>query len=104
MRLANISANSRFSASTIISAKSRCRTCWLCVSATLCSSHCGAAEWVRDVQITVAEKLGVEGRGAFYDKIGALRDTLQNHLLQLLCIVAMEPPSSIDPDAVRDEN
>ncbi len=60
-------------------------------------------EWVRDVQITVAEKLGVEGRGAFYDKIGALRDMLQNHLLQLLCIVAMEPPSSIDPDAVRDE-
>ncbi len=57
-------------------------------------------EWVRDVQITVAEKLGVEGRGAFYDKIGALRDMLQNHLLQLLCIVAMEPPSSIDPDAV----
>jgi glucose-6-phosphate 1-dehydrogenase len=60
-------------------------------------------EWVRDVQITVAEQLGVEGRGAFYDKIGALRDMLQNHLLQLLCIVAMEPPSSIDPDAVRDE-
>jgi glucose-6-phosphate 1-dehydrogenase len=55
------------------------------------------------VQITVAEQIGVEGRGDFYDKTGALRDMVQNHLLQLLCIVAMEPPASIDPDAVRDE-
>lgn len=60
-------------------------------------------EWVQDVQITVAEQLGVEGRGDFYEGTGALRDMLQNHLLQLLCIVAMEPPSSSDPDAVRDE-
>jgi glucose-6-phosphate 1-dehydrogenase len=45
----------------------------------------------------------VEGRGEFYDNTGALRDMVQNHLLQLLCIVAMEPPSSIDPDAMRDE-
>ena len=60
-------------------------------------------EWVQDVQITVAEQLGVEGRGDFYEGTGALRDMLQNHLLQLLCIVAMEPPVSSDPDAVRDE-
>lgn len=60
-------------------------------------------EWVQDVQITVAEQLGVEGRGDFYDATGALRDMVQNHLLQLLCIVAMEPPTSSDPDAVRDE-
>ena len=60
-------------------------------------------EWVQDVQITVAEQLGVEGRGDFYERTGALRDMLQNHLLQLLCIVAMEPPTSSDPDAVRDE-
>ena len=60
-------------------------------------------EWVQDVQITVAEQLGVEGRGDFYEGTGALRDMLQNHLLQLLCIVAMEPPPSSDPDAVRDE-
>jgi glucose-6-phosphate 1-dehydrogenase len=60
-------------------------------------------EWVRDVQITVAEEVGVEGRAGFYDNTGALRDMVQNHLLQLLCIVAMEPPPSIDPDAVRDE-
>jgi glucose-6-phosphate 1-dehydrogenase len=58
---------------------------------------------VRHVQITVAEELGVERRGHFYDKTGALRDMVQNHLLQLLCIMAMEPPASSDPDAVRDE-
>jgi glucose-6-phosphate 1-dehydrogenase len=59
--------------------------------------------YVRDVQITLAETVGAEGRGEFYDNTGALRDMVQNHLLQLLCIVAMEPPSSIDPDAMRDE-
>lgn len=58
---------------------------------------------ISDVQITIAESLGVEGRGAFYDETGALRDMVQNHLLQLLVIIAMEPPASIDPDAVRDE-
>ena len=45
----------------------------------------------------------MERRGNFYDKTGALRDMVQNHLLQLLCIMAMEPPASSDPDAVRDE-
>ncbi len=55
------------------------------------------------VQITVAESLGVEGRGDYYDKAGALRDMVQNHLLQLLCLVAMEPPTSLTADAVRDE-
>ncbi|HEY1077685.1 MAG TPA: glucose-6-phosphate dehydrogenase, partial [Fontimonas sp.] len=58
---------------------------------------------IRDVQITIAETVGVESRGEFYDGIGALRDMVQNHLLQLLCIVAMEPPSSVDSDALRDE-
>jgi glucose-6-phosphate 1-dehydrogenase len=58
---------------------------------------------IRHVQITVSEQLGVEGRGAFYDQTGALRDMVQSHLLQLLCIIAMEPPVSNDPDAVRDE-
>ena len=60
-------------------------------------------QWVRDVQITVSEQLGVENRGAFYEETGAMRDMVQNHLLQLLCIVAMEPPSSLEPTAVRDE-
>ena len=58
---------------------------------------------IRSVQITVAESVGVGSRAGFYDGTGALRDMLQNHLLQLLCIVAMEPPVSLDPDAVRDE-
>ncbi|MBL4906153.1 MAG: glucose-6-phosphate dehydrogenase, partial [Sneathiella sp.] len=55
------------------------------------------------VQITVAETIGVEGRGEYYDKSGALRDMVQNHLVQLLCLVAMEPPAHFDQDAVRDE-
>ena len=58
---------------------------------------------VRNVQITVSEQIGVEGRGEFYDQTGALRDMVQNHLLQLLCIIAMEPPTRDTPDAVRDE-
>ena len=55
------------------------------------------------VQITVAESIGVEGRGAFYEETGASRDFLQNHLLQLLSLVAMEPPATFDADALRDE-
>jgi glucose-6-phosphate 1-dehydrogenase len=58
---------------------------------------------IRHVQITVAEIVGAEGRGEFYDQTGALRDMVQNHLLQLVCILAMEPPASSDADAVRDE-
>ncbi|MBC2771792.1 glucose-6-phosphate dehydrogenase [Rhizobium sp. AQ_MP] len=55
------------------------------------------------VQITVAESVGLEGRVTYYDKAGALRDMVQNHILQLLCLVAMEAPSSLDAEAVRDE-
>ncbi len=55
------------------------------------------------VQITVAETVGLEGRGGYYDRAGALRDMVQNHLLQLLCLMAMEPPVSLDADRVRDE-
>ncbi|GAW33508.1 glucose-6-phosphate 1-dehydrogenase [Roseovarius sp. A-2] len=55
------------------------------------------------VQITVAESLGVEGRGEYYDRSGTMRDMVQNHLMQLLCLTAMEPPSRFRPDAVRDE-
>jgi glucose-6-phosphate 1-dehydrogenase len=62
------------------------------------------AENIENIQITVAESIGVEKRGAFYDKTGALLDMVQNHLLQLLCLIAMEPPFSLlDPDAVRNE-
>jgi glucose-6-phosphate 1-dehydrogenase len=58
---------------------------------------------VDHVQITVGETVGVEGRTAYYDDYGALRDMVQNHLLQLLCLVAMEPPANLDPDSVRNE-
>ncbi len=58
---------------------------------------------VDHVQITVAESIGVEGRGGYYDKSGALRDMVQNHILQLLCLVAMEAPTCFTADAVRDE-
>jgi glucose-6-phosphate 1-dehydrogenase len=58
---------------------------------------------VDHVQITVAETFGVEGRAGYYDTAGALRDMVQNHMLQLLCLVAMEPPTSLSGDAVRDE-
>ncbi len=55
------------------------------------------------VQITVAETIGVEGRGPYYDTAGALRDMVQNHILQLLCLVALEPPTTLQADAVRNE-
>ncbi|MEM8571330.1 MAG: glucose-6-phosphate dehydrogenase [Pseudomonadota bacterium] len=59
--------------------------------------------YVQHVQITVSETVGVEGRGGYYDTSGAMRDMVQNHLMQLLCLTAMEPPARFDPDAVRDE-
>jgi glucose-6-phosphate 1-dehydrogenase len=61
------------------------------------------AAHIDHVQITVAETLGLEGRGGYYDTAGALRDMVQNHILQLLCLVAMEPPAFFDADSVRDE-
>ena len=59
--------------------------------------------FIDHVQITVAESIGVEGRGRFYEEAGAMRDIVQNHLLQVLSFVAMEPPASFDAEAVRDE-
>jgi len=61
------------------------------------------APYIKSVQITVAESVGVGSRAGFYDGAGAMRDMVQNHLLQLLCIVAMEPPISLGADDVRDE-
>jgi len=61
------------------------------------------SQYVDHIQITVAETVGVGGRGEYYDRSGAMRDMLQNHLMQLLCLIAMEPPATFDPDAVRDE-
>ena len=59
--------------------------------------------YVDHIQITVAETVGVGGRGSYYDKSGAMRDMVQNHLMQLLCLIAMEPPSRFGADEVRDE-
>ncbi len=59
--------------------------------------------YVESVQITMAEQIGVEGRGAFYEGVGALRDFVQNHMLQVVAILAMEPPVSPHADALRDE-
>ena len=59
--------------------------------------------YIDHVQITVSEALGIEQRGSYYDGVGAIRDMMQNHLMQLLCITAMEPPNNIDSNEVRDE-
>jgi glucose-6-phosphate 1-dehydrogenase len=61
------------------------------------------ADVIDHVQITVAETVGLEQRGGYYDRSGALRDMVQNHMLQLLCLVAMDPPVSLEADRVRDE-
>ena len=61
------------------------------------------AQYVDHIQITVAETVGIGGRGEYYDRSGAMRDMMQNHLMQLLCLIAMEPPARFEPDAVRDE-
>jgi len=61
------------------------------------------AQHIDNVQITVAESIGVAGRGGYYDSSGALKDMVQNHLLQLLCLIAMEPPLHLNADEVRDE-
>lgn len=60
-------------------------------------------EYVDCVQITVAESVGVGSRGGYYDRSGAMRDMLQNHTMQLLALIAMEPPVSLDPESIRDE-
>jgi glucose-6-phosphate 1-dehydrogenase len=61
------------------------------------------SRYIDHLQITAAETLGVEGRAGYYEGAGALRDMVQNHLLQLLCLVAMEPPSDLNADSIRDE-
>src|SRR5438309_5111226 len=59
--------------------------------------------YVESVQITMAEDFGVQGRGAFYDETGAIRDVIQNHLFQVLCNLAMEAPARLDSESIRDE-
>ncbi len=59
--------------------------------------------YIDHIQITVSEKIGIEGRGGFFEETGILRDIVQNHMMQLMCLVAMEPPSTTEPNAIRDE-
>ena len=65
------------------------------------------AQWdsscIDHVQITVAETVGIEGRWSYYDQVGQLRDMVQNHLMQLVCLVAMEPPNTMTAEDIRDE-
>ena len=60
-------------------------------------------DYIRAIQITMAEDFGVRNRGRFYEEAGAIRDVIQNHLLQILAVVAMDPPAGGDPDAYRQE-
>ena len=59
--------------------------------------------FISSVQITMSEAFGVEERGRFYESVGALRDVVQNHLLQVVALLAMEPPAGADAGALRDE-
>src|SRR4029079_8442121 len=59
--------------------------------------------YIESIQITMAEDFGVQGRGAFYDQTGTIRDVVQNHLFQVLTNLAMEPPVRIDSESIRDE-
>jgi glucose-6-phosphate 1-dehydrogenase len=59
--------------------------------------------YVKDVQITMAEEFGVQGRGAFYEEVGAIRDVVQNHLLQVIALLAMDPPTGHEPEAMQAE-
>jgi glucose-6-phosphate 1-dehydrogenase len=65
--------------------------------------HLWNQRYIDHIQITASEQLGVEGRAGYYEGAGALRDMVQNHLVQLLCLIAMEPPTDLSADAVRDE-
>ena len=91
------------SASTTSSARSRWRTCSCSGSPTRCSSRCGTAASSRTCRSRWRRSFGVEGRGRFYESVGALRDVVQNHLLQVVALLAMEPPAGADAAALRDE-
>ena len=94
---------SRCSASTTTWARRPSRTSWRCASPTPCTSRSGTASYVDHVQITMSEDIGIGGRAGYYDGIGAARDVIQNHLLQLLALTAMEEPVSFDADSLRQE-
>ena len=92
----------RSSGSTTTSARRRSRTSWRCASPTTMFEPIWNSNYVDHVQITMAEDVGIGGRAGYYDGIGAARDVIQNHLLQLMSLVAMEEPTSFDAEALRD--
>ena len=98
-----VRTSTRSSASTTTSPRRRSRTSSRCASPNAIFEPLWNRRYVDHVEITVAESLGVEHRGTFYEQAGALRDIVQNHVLQVLALVAMEPPASFAADAVRDE-
>ena len=96
-------ARARSTASTTTWARRPSRTSSRSGSPTRSSSPSGTTRYVDHVQITVGESIGVEHRAAFYEETGVVRDIVQNHLLQVFALVAMEPPASFDADPIRDE-
>ena len=98
-----LSTNRRSFASTIISAKSRCRTCSTSASPTPSWSRSGIATTSRASRSPWPKISASQGRGAFYEEAGAIRDVVQNHLLQVLANLAMEPPAATDSESIRDE-
>ena len=97
------STKARSSASTTTWARRRCRTSWRCGSPNSVFEPVWNRRHVDHVQVMVAESLGVEGRGEFYEQAGALRDIVQNHLMQVLALTLMEPPGAAEGDVIRDE-
>ena len=93
----------RSTASITTSAKSRCKTSWRCALPIRSSNRSGIATTCRASRSRRPKPLGVEERGGYYDNAGALRDMIQNHVINLLALVAMEPPISADADAIRNE-
>ena len=96
-------AAARSSGSTTTSARRRSRTSWRCASPTTMFEPIWNSNYVDHVQITMAEDIGIGGRAGYYDGIGAARDVIQNHLLQLMALVAMEEPTSFDAESLRIE-
>ena len=97
------SPSSTSSASTTTSARSRSRTSSCSVSRTRCSSRCGIGVTCAACRSRCRRRFGVEGRGSFYDSVGAIRDVFQNHLLQVVALLAMEPPVGHEASYLQDE-